>query len=217
MFTSNGLKNISSTKSAQLYQFGNAIDFGENGNSFQYLSGKGWGVASYGNTWTYRKKVELAEKLGHKIAANIDELRSFGPVDVFVMNSVLEHLQDVRYTMNLAKELLKPNGILIISVMDYRSKYIEKNVNRLRNKLPALSKNLNPIEHVNIYDYKSMVATLHKYNFKLISTGAVLYITDFLKIRNSLRLIKYFNKIESLSTKIIKGKELGIVVYALNS
>jgi hypothetical protein len=59
LFTSKGLKHISSAKSAQLYQYGKTIDFSETGNSFQYLSGKGWGIASYGNTWTYSKKVEL--------------------------------------------------------------------------------------------------------------------------------------------------------------
>jgi len=178
--------------------------------------GCGWGdfpdvVQGFGvNAMGYdadSKKIELLRQRGQKIANDVDKLRSFHPVDVFVMISVLEHLQDVEYILNLAKELLKRDGLLVFFVMDYRSRYIKRNVNRLKNYLPALTRALNPVEHVNVYDYKSTLATLKEYDFDFISTDNVLYLTDFFMMRNSIMLIKFFNWIEQLSTKFITWKE----------
>jgi hypothetical protein len=150
-------------------------------------------------------------------ANSLEELRAFGPVDVLFVMSVLEHVQDPQEVMDTAKSLLKRNGILILKVMDYRSGYIRKNSHRLNNDLPALSKNLNPVEHVNLYDYSSVVSTLKRHNFKLLSTGHVLRSTDFAVIPKGLKLIKCLNRIERLSTKVIKGKELMITAYATSS
>lgn len=162
------------------------------------------------------EKIKLSKMRGHKIAENIDQLKDYGPVDVFVMNSVLEHIQDVEGTFNLISEVLVSGGLLVFSVMDYRSKYIEKNINMLKSGLPSLTKNLNPIEHVNIYNYKSVLLTLQQYNFKFLSTRHVLYLTDTYLARNRMSFIKVMNFIERISSSIITGKEIGIQVYALN-
>jgi len=190
------------------------IDYGCGWGDFSELA-QGFGVDVLG----YDEdtiKIEFFKKRGLKVATNIDELKSFGPVDVFAMISVLEHLQDVEYTLNLAKELLRPNGLLVFFVMDFRSKYINKNVKKLKNSLPALTKILNPVEHVNIYDYKSVRSTLKRYNFDFISTGLALNLTEPFLIRNSMFILNTLNKIEWLSARIITGKGLGISVYALN-
>jgi len=161
---------------------------------------------------------KTAIPLGKKelYARSIEELKSFGPVDVLFMTSVLEHLQDTGKALRMAKSLLKRNGIIVIRVMDYRSVYIKKNIYRLRNNLPALSKNLNPIEHVNLYDYDSVCATLKKHDFKLLSTGTILRLSDFAVIPKGLWLIRYLNKVEKLSSRLIKGKELMITAYGTN-
>ena len=98
--------------------------------------------------------------------------------------------------------------------MDYREGYIQKNVKRLMNNLPALTKNLNPIEHVNVYNYDSVMATLKRYSFDIISTGFVLYLTDTILTRNSKNIIKLFNYLEKLSSKLINSRELGITVFS---
>lgn len=147
-------------------------------------------------------------------ANSLEDIKSFGPVDVFFLISVLEHIQDVGKVMKMAKNLLKKDGILAIRVMDYRSGYIRKNVNRLEEGFPALSKNLNPIEHVNLYDYGSLLATLKRYGFELLSTGNIMRLADFALIPNGFKFIKYLNKFEKISSKIIKGKELMITAYA---
>jgi 2-polyprenyl-3-methyl-5-hydroxy-6-metoxy-1,4-benzoquinol methylase len=162
------------------------------------------------------QKTALPLKRGHRITNSTDEVELFAPVDVFVMNSVLEHIQDTDYIIKLAKKLLKPNGLLVFSVMDYRPKFIKKNIAQLRNNQVALTKNLNPVEHVNIYNYKSVMRTLKKYRFNLISTRHVLYFLDTYFLRNNKLLIHLFNKIEWLSANLLSGKELGIQIYASN-
>ena len=93
--------------------------------------------------------------------------------------------------------------------------HIQKNVKRLINNLPTLTKNLNPIEHVNVYDYDSVMATLKKYSFDIISTGFVLYLTDTILIRNSRSLINIINSLEKIASQLITGREIGITVFSL--
>ncbi|HIJ53921.1 MAG TPA: class I SAM-dependent methyltransferase [Planctomycetes bacterium] len=187
--------------------------------------GCGWGdfldtVQGYGvNAVGYdldSEKTEFATERGQRIIGDISELKSFGPVDVVVMLSVLEHLQDVKNSLNLVKELLKRGGLFVFSVMDYRSIYIKRNVNRLKNNLPTLTRNLNPVFHVNIYDYKSIMRTIKNNNFDFVSTDNVLSLTDFYKMRNSMLPARFFNWVEWLSTKVIVWGELGIAAYVVN-
>jgi 2-polyprenyl-3-methyl-5-hydroxy-6-metoxy-1,4-benzoquinol methylase len=190
------------------------IDFGCGwGDFLDTANGHGVSVIGYDED---SKKTALAKERGHKIVEDVDELKSFGPVDVVVMFSVLEHLQDVKYSLNLVKELLKPGGLFVFSVMDYRSIYIKKNVKRLKNNLPALTKDLNPVEHVNLYSYKAVMRTVKKYNFDFLSSDNVLCLTDFYKMRNNMRAVKFFNWVEWLSTKVIVWAELAVTSYVVN-
>lgn len=186
--------------------------------------GCGWGdfldtVAGYGvNVMGYdldSEKTELAKERGHKIVEDINELKSFGPVDVVVMLSVLEHLQDVKYSLKLVKDLLKRGGLFVFSVMDYRSIYIKRNVRRLKNNLPTITRNLNPVFHVNIYDYKSVRRTIKNNNFDFVASDCVLSLTDFYKMRNSMWPVRFFNWVEWLSTKVIVWEGLGMAAYAI--
>jgi len=188
------------------------IDFGCGwGDFMDVVSGYGVDVIGFDGD---SKKTSLPKKQGHRVAESIEELKTFGPVDVFVMISVLEHLQDINSIFKLARELLKKNGLLVFTVMDYRAGYIQKNVKRLKNNQPALTKNLNPIEHVNVYDFNSVMATLKKYNFTFISTGTVLYLTDTIFTRNRRSLINLFNCFEKLASKLITDREFGITVFS---
>jgi 2-polyprenyl-3-methyl-5-hydroxy-6-metoxy-1,4-benzoquinol methylase len=190
------------------------IDYGCGWGDFMDTA-NGYGVSVIGYD-TDSKKTELAQERGHKIIEDIDELKSFGPVDVVVMFSVLEHLQDVKNSLNLVKELLKPEGLFVFSVMDYRSVYIKKNVNRLRKNLPALTKNFNPVEHVNLYSYKAVMRTVKKYNFDFLCSDNVLCLTDFYKMRNSMGAVRFFNWVEWLSTKVIVWAKLEMTSYVVN-
>ena len=190
------------------------IDFGCGWGDFLDTV-QGYGVDAVGYDLD-SDKTELATERGQRIVGDIDELKSFGPVDVVIMLSVLEHLQDVKYSLNLVKELLKKGGLFVFSVMDYRSIYIKRNVKRLKNNLPTLTRNLNPVFHVNIYDYKSVMRTIKNYDFDFVSTDNVLSFTDFYKMRNSMLPVRFFNWVEWLTTKVIVWSELGMAAYVVN-
>ncbi len=149
-------------------------------------------------------KIQHARERGLPVTAGISSLKSFGPADVFVMIAVLEHLQHPGVALALAKELLRPNGALVVSVMDYRPGFIRRNINRTRKGLPALTQHLNPVEHVNIFDYDSLMSLLKRRRFELVSTAASLRITDLPNTRFKMPFIKAANRIEKLSTKVLK-------------
>ena len=191
------------------------IDFGCGwGDFIEVVNGYGVDVTGFDED---SKKTYLPKKRGYKIVESIDALKDFGPVDIFVMISVLEHLQDVEFIFNLVRELLRENGLFVFTVMDYRDGYIQKNAKRLINNKHALTKNLNPVEHVNIYDFHSVMTTLKKYNFTFISTGIVLYLTDTILTRNSRSILNLFNGLEKLSSKLITARELGITVFSIKN
>ena len=188
------------------------IDFGCGwGDLLDIISGIGVDVMGYDED---AAKTGSSRKRRHSIAEDVDQLTAFGPVDVVVMNSVLEHLQNVKESLRLVKRLLKPDGLFVLGVMDYRSRYIRRNIQVLANNLPALTKNLNPIEHVNVYDYDAAVATVEKYEFDFFSTGHVLRFTDWVPCHKT--LINLFNTVERISTKFISSREMSITVYAQN-
>lgn len=189
------------------------IDYGSGWGDFLDVV-RGVGISAMGYDTDHKKSAAAIER-GHNIALSTDGLLSFAPADVLVMNSVLEHLQDVEFHLNLVKRLLKRNGLFVFSVMDYRPGYISKNKKLLERDLPAMTKNLNPVEHVNIYDHRSAMATLEKYGFTFITTGKALFLADILGARNGMGLIKIMNCLEWLSAKIFTGKEMSITVFAL--
>ncbi len=158
-------------------------------------------------------KVEFTKKRGHIIITNHSDIRDFGRVDIFVINSVLEHVQDVDFIMKLARNLLKSDGILVLEIMDYRSKYIHKNIISLKKHLSLFSKNFNPVEHVNIFEYNTVMALLKKYHFTLIATNKIFFYI-FQPIIRSFSL-EVLNAFERLSSKIFKSNDRSITIYAL--
>ena len=134
------------------------VDYGSGWGDLSHVI-RGYGVSTVGYD-SDTKKVQFARESGIKVVNSLDDLQSMGQVDVFILKSVLEHVQDVDEILKTSYNLLKDDGILVVEVTDYRKKYIEKNVQRLLAGVNVLSKNFNPIEHVNIYDYHSIKKTL---------------------------------------------------------
>jgi len=160
------------------------------------------------------EKVTHARSNGHSIVTSEKELESEGPFDVIVMNSVLEHLSDVSGVMEYSKELLNPNGILVVTTMDYRIRFLRRNALRLQNGKPALTKSLNPIEHVNVFDYRTLMRLLNDGGFKLITTALSLRIADGFFLSNIRSAVTVINSIERLLTCCFTGSDLGITVFA---
>ena len=200
-----GLKTLANLK---------LVDFGCGWGDFLDAA-DGYGVSVTGFD-SDSKKTELAIQRGHRVVSTIDELKLAGPFDVFVMNSVLEHILDVPAIMNLTKEILKPGGLFVSTVMDYRSGFIRKNAKRLELGMSASTKDINPLEHVNLYDYKSSRSTLRKYGFDFFCTGHVLSLTNIPGLRSKAMPIRIMNNLESLSSRVFTSIKMGITVYAWN-
>jgi methyltransferase family protein len=190
------------------------IDYGCGwGDFIDTVCGEGVDILGYDEDIV---KSQLPIRRGHKIAEKISDLEKFAPVDIFVMNSVLEHIQDVPNMMHIVKRVLKNGGILLLTVMDYRESFIRDNINRIKKGMPATTKNLNPVEHVNIYDYDSVISTIKRYGFDFFSTDTVISLTNTPIFKYQIGLIKILNIIERLLSSVVTGLDLGISVYAIN-
>ena len=188
------------------------IDFGSGWGDFLDVAA-GSGIQSMGYDQD-KEKLAFSKKNGHQVAEDLEQLENFGPVDIFIMNSVLEHVQNVQDVFDFVHRVLKPDGILVFSVMDYRGKFIEKNSARVMKGQLALTKNFNPVEHVNIYNYQAVCSTLVANGFRLLSTRHVLYLTDFYGVKNSSNAIRILNWAEKALSHVLTGKDIGIQVYA---
>lgn len=162
-------------------------------------------------------KASFAKGRGHRVVDSKQELLDAGPVDVFVLNSVLEHLIDVDEVMQIAGQCLKPRGLLVIEVMDFRARYMRRNSTLLNRGMPALSKILNPIEHVNVFDYKSMRVLLRNHRFVFFGTNNSLSFTRLPFIGQANLTLKTMNGIENISAALITWKALVSTYYANKS
>ncbi len=160
-------------------------------------------------------KIDEAKKNGCKIFSSIDDLKNNKPFDVIILNSVLEHIQDVNGVLQLLYELLNTNGLLITLVMDYRPRFIKLNYESIKKGELPLTKNLNPIEHVNIYSYKTLKENLKANNFELLTTGVSLSATNIPFVRNSWGILKLITQMEKLTSKIVAGRNMDITVYSI--
>lgn len=193
------------------------IDFGCGWGDFLEVTA-GAGVQALGFDDDFLK-TEEARKRGLAIARSTEELKSFGPVDVFVLNAVIEHLQDVDAVMNLAKNLLKPGGLLVLGTMDFRPAFVKENCERLKAGRPLLSPHFNPVEHVNVYDDRSVRKTLEKFGFRFLATRWSLTLADLPLpgIRNSRTVLRMLNTLEKFLTAVPRARELSIVAYAMKT
>jgi len=188
------------------------IDYGCGWGDFvDVVDGRGVQCVGYDQD---REKIASAKDSGRRIVETVEELEAFGPVDVVFMNSVLEHLMDVDYHLQLVRRLLKRDGLFVFSVMDYRPRYIRRNMKRLEQGRPALTKNLSPVEHVNVYDYRSVMQTLKRFGFRFIATGHSLYLCDCFRAQSK-RMVRLFNMLERLSVPFVD--HTSITTYAANA
>ncbi|MBN1688392.1 MAG: class I SAM-dependent methyltransferase [Candidatus Omnitrophica bacterium] len=187
------------------------IDYGCGWGDFLEVV-KGYGVEGTGYDED-PKKVKFAAERGVRVARNMEELSSFGPVDIFVMNSVLEHLQDPASILKYAWDHLQPGGYLMFGVMDYRKKFLARNAKTVGRGNPASTHNLNPIEHVNIYDYRTARASGQKAGFRFLGTETVLRWAMHPRIRLGRPWMWLFNEMERLSYHIVKDGDRPLTMF----
>ena len=94
------------------------LDFGAGtGDFLQVAENKGWKVYGVEPNEQARK---LAKKKGLDLLSSLEESKA-SQFDVLTLWHVLEHVPNLKETLNQLQTLLKPEGILVIAVPNYKS------------------------------------------------------------------------------------------------
>lgn len=94
------------------------LDFGAGtGDFLQVAENKGWKVYGVEPNEQARK---LAKKKGLDLLSSLEESKA-SQFDVITLWHVLEHVPNLKETLNQLQTLLKPEGILVIAVPNYKS------------------------------------------------------------------------------------------------
>lgn len=94
------------------------LDFGAGtGDFLQVAENKGWKVYGVEPNEQARK---LAKKKGLDLLSSLEESKA-SQFDVITLWHVLEHVPNLKETLNQLQTLLKPGGILVIAVPNYKS------------------------------------------------------------------------------------------------
>ncbi len=120
------------------------------------------GVSGYGVEQD-RIKIAWARERGLEIHEDEQAVASAGSYDVIHAHQVLEHVPDPRETVHAFCRWLKPGGLLFVSV-PMNSEGMREAVRNYHNG-QALSKNVNPWEHLNYFTPKSLAALLLERGF----------------------------------------------------
>lgn len=190
------------------------FDFGCGwGDALDAIKGSGVEVSGFEQD---RLKIKEALKAGNSIIQDPAQLKEMPLVDVFILNAVVEHVQNVPEIMSLAHSKLKEGGILVFSTMDFRPAFVEKNIQAMKQGKPMLSQHFNPVEHVNIYDFFTVKKTLKAYRFRYFASENVMKwaALPLPYLRNSRRWIHLLNQIEHTAASICQQGERSITVYA---
>ncbi len=153
-------------------------------------------------------KAAAARQAGQAIITEATQLDDIKGANVVVMNSVLEHLQDIKSVLQQIHSLLAPKGLLLVTVMDYRSCFLKRNRRLLMaGKLP-LTKNLNPIEHVNVFSYELLKRALEDSGYDFITTAWSLKIS-----RLTGWPLRWTNSLERVVRNTMSGRGLSVTSF----
>jgi 2-polyprenyl-3-methyl-5-hydroxy-6-metoxy-1,4-benzoquinol methylase len=112
------LKNKLKIVSSYVKPSGTLLDFGCGTGDFLVEAKKsGWATIGFEPNASARSR---AESKGLSLIDDISNIPE-NSVDVITLWHVLEHVHDVDYHLNLFSRLLKPDGILVIAVPNFRS------------------------------------------------------------------------------------------------
>lgn len=113
-----------------------------------------------------KKSKKIAEGAGFKILDSIPQNKK--EYDLINMGDVIEHFQDPKTKIRTTYNILKKNGLIMITTPDY-------------NKLVTKLTNIKPEEHLFYYTKKTIKKLLNKTGYKILFIGNV---TRFHPIKN---------------------------------
>lgn len=126
-------------------------------------------------------RLSYIKKNNIKIYNNINKINK-KKYDLIYLDQTLEHLESPYKTLNIIKKILSKNGLLIIKVPS--GLFTKK---KLFNDYIFHEDELIPLEHINIFNYKTFNYISKKYNFRFkflfskYPPNSILYYKDLIK------------------------------------
>lgn len=119
------------------------------------------------------RRREFLRQEGLPIVETVAEARQVGPYHAVVLNEVLEHVPEPRGLLSCCRELLVPDGLLLVSVPEFGEKRIGE-IRSAVHKGASQSREVNPWEHLNYFDPSSLDSMLCRAGFRhLALTGSI--------------------------------------------
>ncbi len=140
--------------------------------------GAGWGgyldIARSRGAQTFafeisRSRSQFLASRGVNVLETIQQLETFAPYDIIHCNQVLEHVPDPSQTVALFHQLLSDNGLLYISVPNYRDDKLYQQITLIKENNPP--KEINPWEHLNYFSPGNLNALATSHGFTPLEEG----------------------------------------------
>jgi 2-polyprenyl-3-methyl-5-hydroxy-6-metoxy-1,4-benzoquinol methylase len=138
----------------------------ETANVLDYGCGHGAIVRALACTgYEYAESVAAAGRArGLAIYSDLHEIRARAPYDGIVLSDVLEHVVEPRATLATCHELLRPGGWICVSVPDFSERRARAVFDALR-RGEAVTREVNPWEHLNYFSPETLSAMLTRAGF----------------------------------------------------
>lgn len=147
-----------------------ALDFGCGlGISLKLLSAAGIEAIGFDPS---NVRTTYAENAGYIMVTDETYLKRYAPYDIIICDNVLEHVPEPSQTVASLASLCYDRSLLYISVPNYEEKYILKQLSSLEQGLP-LDMTLNPWEHLNYFDTKSLDCLMENSGFTRIPAAVL--------------------------------------------
>ena len=132
------------------------LDYGAGyGQTAQILNSVGNSVIAYE---TSKDRINTLDDGAIIFVRSHDEIRAHAPYAAIICDNVLEHVPDPRLVSSLFCKILRPGGILFVSVPAYEP-------GQVQTAKSNPDKSLNPWEHLNYFNLKHLDAILSDYGF----------------------------------------------------
>jgi SAM-dependent methyltransferase len=113
-------------------------------------------------------RLQALRQRHHEVTGSLDKVQSRGPYDAIILDNVLEHLPNPREAMAFVRAISKKRAILFVSVPQFSKVQIEDARGRLETGA-ATSIELNPWEHLNYFELRSLDSLISDYGFAPLS------------------------------------------------
>lgn len=157
---------------------------------------RGCGIEAVGYDPSRVRSGIVADR-GFSVVTEEKDLAPLGPFDLVICDNVLEHVPSPMAVIALLASICRPGAVLFASVPEHGERSVSREVKAARRDAPV-SMSLNPWEHLNFFDAKSLDRMLASRGFCRIPGALLPSAVDIgLRPDPSLRS-RFFNSLASL-------------------